>query len=104
MEDTASFGPNVVSFLIKLGSRLWYVVGSYVPPNDVPAVHSVDQALRAATKGLEMILMGDLNACLGYPREKREEDLATALVDRGMVNMSEHFITGRCYKGADSWT
>ena len=89
----ASFGPNVVSFLIKFGSRIWYVVGSYVPPNDVPAVHCVDQALRAATKGLEMILMGDLNARLGDPREKREEDLKMALLYRGLVNMSEHFIT-----------
>ena len=39
-----------------------------------------------------MILMGDLNARLGDPYDKRKEDLATALVDRVLVNMTDHFI------------
>ena len=45
VEITASFGPNVVSFLLMLGSRRFYVVGAYDTPNDMPAVHSVDQVL-----------------------------------------------------------
>ena len=61
-------------------------------PNDIPAVHCVDQALRAAPKGVEMILLGDLNARMGDPRDEHEEDQATALVDRGMVNITYHFI------------
>ena len=52
VEGTASFGLNVVSFLLTLGTRRWYVVGAYMPLNDVPSVHCVDQALRAAPKGL----------------------------------------------------
>ena len=39
-----------------------------------------------------MILMGYLNARLGDPREKHEEDLEMALVDRGIVNMTDHFM------------
>ena len=92
VEGTASFGPNVMSFLLMSGARLCYVVGEYVPPKDVPAMHSMDQALRAASKGLEIILMGDLNARLGDPRDEREEDLATVLVDRVLVNMIDHFM------------
>ena len=41
VEGTASFGPNVVSFLLTSGARLWYVLGAYVPPNDMTAVHCV---------------------------------------------------------------
>ena len=41
--------------------------GVYIPPNNVPAVHRVEQVLRAAPNGLEMILMGNLNVCLGDP-------------------------------------
>ena len=69
-----------------------------MPPNNVPSVNCVEQALREAQKGLEMILMGDLNARLGDPHEKLEENLATALVDRGMVNMTDHFMPFRRYR------
>ena len=51
-----------------------------------------------------MILMGDLNVHLGDPRDKREEDLATALVDRGMVNITDRFMPQRQYRGSGSWT
>ena len=70
MESTAIFGPNVVSFLITLEARWWYVVGVYVPQNNVPDVYHVEQALRASPKGLEMILMDYLNAQLGNPCDK----------------------------------
>ena len=69
MENMARFGRNVVSFLLTSGARRWYVAGSYVPPNDGRSVHCVDQALQAASKGLEIIPMGFLNANLGDPRE-----------------------------------
>ena len=39
-----------------------------------------------------MILIGELNAQMRDPCDKREEDLATALVDRGLVNMTEKFM------------
>ena len=64
-------------------------------PNDVPAVQCVDQALISAPKGMEMILMGELNARLEYPRDKREEYLVTALVEKGLLNMTNHFMSRR---------
>ena len=39
--NTASFGPNLVSFLLTSGARRWYAVGAYVPPNNRPSVHRV---------------------------------------------------------------
>ena len=50
MEGIINFGPNVENFLLTSGSRIWYVVGAYVPPNDAPAVHRIEQALEAAPK------------------------------------------------------
>ena len=79
------FVPNVVSFLLTLRARRLYVVGAYVPPNDRPKVHRVEQALQAAPTGLYLILMGDLNARLDEPCDKYEEDLATALLEQGLV-------------------
>ena len=62
-----NFGPNVVSFLLTLEAIRWYVVGVYVPPNDVSVIHCVEQALKAVPKGLYIILMGDLNVRLRDP-------------------------------------
>ena len=76
--------------------------GAYMPQNNVPAVNCVEQVLRAAPKVLGIILMGDLNKQLGDPREKREEDLAKSLVDRGLFNMPDHFIPRQRYRESDS--
>ena len=65
VEGMENFGRNVVSFMLTFMAQRWYVVGVYVPPNNVPAVHRVDQALVTKTKGLETILVGYLNVRLG---------------------------------------
>ena len=36
-----SFEPNVISFTVTSGRKIWYIVGAYVPPNDLLAVHPV---------------------------------------------------------------
>ena len=72
-----------------------------LPRHDI--VHCVEQALQAAPTGLELILMGDLNVRLGDPCEKQEEDLATALADQGLVNMTGNLLPRRQYWGAGGW-
>ena len=64
VEGIVNFGPNVASLLLTLRSQIWYVAGSYVPPNGAPAVHRVEQALVVALKVMEVILLGGLNARL----------------------------------------
>ena len=51
-----------------------------------------------------MIMMGYLNMRLGEPSEKSEEELSTVLLDRGLVNMKDHFLPWRQYQGAGIWT
>ena len=63
-----NFGPNMVSVLLTLGEWWWYITRAYVPPNDVPAVHKVEQALVVKPKRAETISLGDLNVRLGDPR------------------------------------
>ena len=36
----------------------------YVPSHDAPAVHHINQALEVAPKGMELILLGDINVRL----------------------------------------
>ena len=66
-----------------------------MPLNDAPDFHRIEQSLEAYPKVMELILLGDLNTSLRELRDAREEDLATALVDIGLVNMIAHFMPRR---------
>ena len=93
-----------MSFLLTPRAKRWYVVGAYIPPKDVPNAHCMEQALKAAPKGLEMILMGNLNVRLRDPNDKHEEELATALADRGLFSITYHAMPQWRYMVSESWT
>ena len=57
-----NFVPNVVSFIIMSGQKRWYGVGAYVPPNDLPRINWIRQALECGKKGIGKLLVGNLNA------------------------------------------
>ena len=94
----------MVSFFLTSGSRIWYVVGAYMTPNDALAIHYIEPAFEVASKGMEVILLGGLNVMLRKPRDAREDELVTALSDSGLVDVTDHFMTRRRYIGAGSWT
>ena len=73
------------------GVQRWYVIGAYVPPNDLPAVHRVEQEIEYKTKGGDTIFLGDLNACMGDPHNEREEELATVLDKHGLGYVTSNF-------------
>ena len=102
VDITVNFCPNVMIFLLTLRERLWYIVGAYVPPKDVPAVHRMAQAIKAVPKGLEIILTGDLNLRLRDLCDKHEDDLTTVLADRGLFSMINHIMPQRRYSGEES--
>ena len=62
------------------------------------------QELQASPNGFEMIMMGDVDARLGVPRDKYDEDLATMLVYRGLVNITDRFLPRKKYRGSGSCT
>ena len=81
VEGVEKFGPNVVSFLLALGARMWYVIRSYVPPKKLTTVYQVEQVFAAKPKGVDISFLEGPNARLGERYNKRKEDLATALAD-----------------------
>ena len=102
-----NYGANVVSFLLTLGSQRWYVVGAYVHPNTVhvaPVAHQEEQELAGKLKEVETILLGELNARLGEPRDERKEDLVTALADHGLEDINRNFTPRQRYRGLILWT
>ena len=77
------FGSNVVSYTVTSGRKRWYVVGSYVTPNDLTEVHQLTNVLSCGLERLGELLVGDLNACLENSRNQWEEHLATVLAGHG---------------------
>ena len=99
VEGIISFSPNVVSFLFMMGLWRWYVVRAYVPPNNVTDVYCVKQALVAALRVVEIVLLGDLNMRLWELHNAQEEELVTLVADGGLVDMTAHFMAWRLYRG-----
>ena len=60
-EGVTSFGPNVVSLKVMLGWKRWYIVGAYVPPENLPAVHQITHALSCGPEGVMKLLVLDIN-------------------------------------------
>ena len=103
-EGVWNFGPNVVSFIITLGRKRWYGVRSYVPPNNLPMINWIRQALDFRPKGMGKFLVGNLNACLENPRDQREEQLATVLARHGLTDHAQHFSPRWKYRAEGNWT
>ena len=99
VEGFANYGPTMVILWLTTGRRIWYVVGSYVPPNSESTVAQVGEALGKAAKGVEVLLLGDLNVRLQEPRDTQEEELATVVAACGLVDMKLHFMLRRRYRG-----
>ena len=68
-------------------------------PNNVLAVHWLEQVLAVKPKGVDTIFLGDLNAHLGETRNEREEDMATELADHDLENFTRNFTPWRRYRG-----
>ena len=85
------------------GLRPCYSTGIINKPNGVPAAHQVEQALDAKSKGIDNILLGDLNTRLEEPRDVREKDLDMSLADHVLKDVARHFTPRRRYKGQCLW-
>ena len=70
----------------------------------------MEQALTENPKGLEIILLGNLNARLrglntrlGELRDKQKEELATALSNHGLEDVNRHFTPQHWYRRQGRW-
>ena len=89
--------------MLTLEAWSWYVLKSYGTPNDVSAVHWVEQVLVVNPKGVDTIFLGYLNARLGEPHGELEEELAMALADHGLEDITRKFTPRHWYRGWDQW-
>ena len=107
VENAKVVGPNVISFEMVLHKlEQWFVVGCYFPPSDKggEAQRLALSALKNAPSGTHLLLIGDLNADLEYPRDIQEEVLSSELEERGMRCATWNFLSRRTRRNRGRWT
>ena len=97
-------GPNVRSFLLVSGATRYYIVGCYIPPNNLTTLTHIKQAWMACPKGCLPIVLGDLNVNLAAPRDERDETIAEQVDAMNLVDMSSRFCQRRGKNSHGRWT
>jgi hypothetical protein len=92
IEESKIRGPNVLSFELVTGKTRFYIVGAYLPPSDPgTALMHVERAWKECPNGCEPILLGDLNANILFPCDKRQDVIAEMCDSMALLSMADQF-------------
>jgi hypothetical protein len=104
IEEVEMRGPNVLSFQLVLGTTRWYIMGCYIPPNDLTTITHVEQAWQACPRGCLPILLGNLNINLAAPHDECDKTIAKQVDAMVLVDMSVHFCQCCRRNSGGRWT
>ena len=93
----------MLSFTVTSGQKRWYVVGAYVPPNNLPAFHQIAHALTCGIYVVGKLLVGNLNAYLSHPRDQLEEYLVTFIAIHGLSDQAHNSMPRWRYRAEVNW-
>ena len=74
VEEVRPYGPNVISFEVVTGRRLWYIIGCYLAPDDARTIERVITALGDQPRGTALIVAGGPQHGPGRYGERQERD------------------------------
>ena len=88
--------PNLMTFQLVTGYERFYIMGTYIPPNDMTGVDVLRTAWAACPADHTPLVMGDLDINFEHPRDAREEDIANLLDKINLVDSSCKFLLQWC--------
>eukprot|EP00957_Ditylum_brightwellii_P145561 11083161-Ditylum_brightwellii.AAC.1 len=91
VKEVKFLGPHVLSFQLRMGLDQYFVMGCYIPPDDLAALEHVKKVWEEWLKGCKPLLLGDLNIDLEYPRDKRDGIIAKQCNSMDLHCMSRQF-------------
>jgi hypothetical protein len=105
VEETKSWGANVISLHLMMGAVHFFVVGCYIFPSDLETLTDVDKAWCACSAGAHPIQVGNLNFNFCAPCTERVEMIAKQVDAMELVDMSRHFCQhlGKRLRGRWTW-
>ena len=97
-------GLNVLTFQLMSGTTKYYIMGCYIPPNDLTTLMHIEQAWLDCPRGCIPIVLGDLNINLATLRDEHNETVAKQVDAMNLVDMSSHFHQRRGKNSHGQWT
>jgi hypothetical protein len=80
--------PNLLTFQLVTGYKCFYVMGTYIPPNDTTGVDALCEAWASCPTNCVPLVLGNLNINFEHPRDAREEQLTDLLDEINLVDTS----------------
>jgi hypothetical protein len=98
--------PNLLTFQLVMGYEQFYVMGTYIPPNDTTGVDALCAAWASCPTNCIPLVLGDLNINFEHPRDARKEQITDLLDEINLVDTSRKFALRRCKMQAakKQWT
>jgi hypothetical protein len=81
----------MLTYQLKTGHKQIYVVGMYIPPNFSRGVEDIYRAAEACLAGCKLLIMGDLNANVGFLHNEQEEVIVNLLDKLCLVDLLHGF-------------
>ncbi len=92
IEESKICSPNVLSFKLVTGKMRFYVMVAYLPPSDPGiALMHVELAWKECPNGCKLILLGNLNAIILFPRDERQDAITEMCNSMALLSMSDQF-------------
>jgi hypothetical protein len=86
--------PNLLTFQLVTGYKQFYVMGTYIPPNDTMGVDALREAWALCPANCVPLVLGDLNVNFEHPRDAREEQIINLLNKINLVDTSQNLPSG----------
>ncbi len=80
--------PNLLTFQLVLGYEQFYVMGTYIPPNNTTGVDALRTAWALCPANCIPLVLADLNINFEHPRDVREEQITNLLDKINLVDTS----------------
>ena len=91
VEAEKQWHANVMSIHVVTGNTRYYIVGCYLPPDNLHSLEFVKKAWSQRRSGAIPLLIGDFNVDLDSPNNSRADIIAEQL-DRWLLNKTcDHF-------------
>jgi hypothetical protein len=88
--------PNLLTFQLIMGYKQFYVMGTYIPPDDTRGVDALCKAWASCPANCVPLVLGNLNVNFEHPRDAREEQIVNLLDEINLVNTSQKFALRWC--------
>ena len=88
VEEEKKWHPNVMTIHVVTRKVRYYIVGCYLPPDDLETLEYVKKAWEQRPLDAIPLLMGDINVNLDNPENKRDDIIAEQLLDNWCLKKS----------------